>query len=545
MTARSPSAPARRRARACGTVYAWELRKLRAQKRTYIGLGCAVLVPLIFIVALLADDGGPEDIPFGRYVRESGLAIPLVGLFFGSIWFFPLITALVAGDIVATEDGNGTLKTILTRSVDRWQIFVGQGARRAHLRVRGAAALRRRRAGARRADLGLRPADLAVGHADLGRARAAAARRDRARLLPADDRGRVARAPALHASRATRAAAVVGDADDLADHAAARDHLGARLPAARTCSPTQFNAWQGLLREPIDWAPIVRAAWVCALFALPALAVGVHALHAPGRRRRLSSHRGLPGHVHPSRDDRRRAVGRLRRRRARSATSPRLASSARRRVRAPARAQPRADRDRLARRQRLRRRTQRDARAALARARRELDHHRALQGRSQRTRSGNWRIAEDARACAPASTATSGGSGSGLGGEDRVRRALDGGSAAQAPAGAAWNCWTRLLSESPTVTTPWQSTDDAGGLDELARRRSRARRSAVSGAPSGANAATRSLPRSATQTLPARVDRDLRRGAQLAGPDPSGRSPPRSPPAAVETVIRLVAASAP
>ena len=94
---------------------------------------------MIFIVALLAGDGGPEGIPFGRYVRESGLAIPLVGLFFGAIWFFPLITALVAGDIVAAEDANGTLKTILTRSVERWQVFAGQGARRAHLRVRGAA----------------------------------------------------------------------------------------------------------------------------------------------------------------------------------------------------------------------------------------------------------------------------------------------------------------------------------------------------------------------------------------------------------------------
>ena len=30
---------------------------------------------------------------------------------------------------------------------------------------------------------------------------------------------------------------------------------------------TQFNAWQGLLRQPVDWAPIVRAAWVCALYA--------------------------------------------------------------------------------------------------------------------------------------------------------------------------------------------------------------------------------------------------------------------------------------
>ena len=34
---------------------------------------------------------------------------------------------------------------------------------------------------------------------------------------------------------------------------------------------TQFNAWQGLLRTPIDWAPIVRSAWVCALYGLPAL----------------------------------------------------------------------------------------------------------------------------------------------------------------------------------------------------------------------------------------------------------------------------------
>jgi ABC-2 type transport system permease protein len=33
----------------------------------------------------------------------------------------------------------------------------------------------------------------------------------------------------------------------------------------------QFNAWQGLLRQPIDWAPIIRAAWVCSLYAVPAI----------------------------------------------------------------------------------------------------------------------------------------------------------------------------------------------------------------------------------------------------------------------------------
>jgi ABC-2 type transport system permease protein len=35
--------------------------------------------------------------------------------------------------------------------------------------------------------------------------------------------------------------------------------------------PTQFDAWQGLVRTPIDWQPIGRAAWVCSLYGLPCL----------------------------------------------------------------------------------------------------------------------------------------------------------------------------------------------------------------------------------------------------------------------------------
>ena len=33
---------------------------------------------------------------------------------------------------------------------------------------------------------------------------------------------------------------------------------------------TQFQAWQGFLRVPTDWAPIIRAAWLCALYGVPA-----------------------------------------------------------------------------------------------------------------------------------------------------------------------------------------------------------------------------------------------------------------------------------
>src|SRR5207253_3627626 len=104
----------------------WEVVKLLAQKRTYLGLGAAMIVPVIFVVVLQIQSGGPNDVPLGRYIRDSGIVTPLVVLLFMSIWGFPLITALVAGDIVAAETHNGTLKTILTRSRERGEVFVGK-----------------------------------------------------------------------------------------------------------------------------------------------------------------------------------------------------------------------------------------------------------------------------------------------------------------------------------------------------------------------------------------------------------------------------------
>ena len=44
--------------------------------------------------------------------------------------------------------------------------------------------------------------------------------------------------------------------------------LGALNPYLLT---TQYFAWHGLLRTPTDWAPIGHSAWVCALYAAPAL----------------------------------------------------------------------------------------------------------------------------------------------------------------------------------------------------------------------------------------------------------------------------------
>jgi ABC-2 type transport system permease protein len=253
------------------TVYRWELRKLVSQKRTYLGLGMAMLVPIIFVLALALQSGQPEDVAFGRYVRQSGLAIPPVILIFGSIWLFPLITALVSGDIVAAEDGNGTLKTILTRSVERWQVFVAKALAALTYALAGLVVY---------VGVGLFVGGLFWGFDPLVSLSGTPISVSRGMTLIGGSAlvyffPTIAVASiALMLSTLTRnsAASVVGTLMislimQLLGAISALDFLHPYLLS------TQFNAWQGLLREPIDWAPVVRAAWVSAAYALPCLAV--------------------------------------------------------------------------------------------------------------------------------------------------------------------------------------------------------------------------------------------------------------------------------
>jgi ABC-2 type transport system permease protein len=254
-----------------GAVYRWELRKLRAQKRTYIGLAAAVAIPLIFILALAVDNsgGGPEELPFSAFVRETGFAIPLVCLAFGAFWLLPLLTALVAGDIVANEDQNGTLKTILTRSVERWHVFAGKVLAALTYTVALLAIY---------VSVGLVVGGLVWGFDPL--TTLSGTRIDAGRALVLTGAGTLAYMLPLSAiaaigvllSTVTRnsAAAVVGTlmVSIFMQIIAAISALDALDPYLLS---TQFNAWQGILREPVDWDPILRSAWVCGLYALPAL----------------------------------------------------------------------------------------------------------------------------------------------------------------------------------------------------------------------------------------------------------------------------------
>lgn len=252
--------------------YRWELAKLRYQKRTYLGLGASVIVPVLFAFAIHFHHGHRGGgVAFADYLDRSGLAMPLVILLFGAIWLFPLITALVAGDIIASEDHNGTLKTVLTRSLERHELFFGKTLVAATYAV--VAILLD-------GTVAVVAGCLESGFNSLQSLSGTVVSAPKALelvyvsllvyLIPIA--AIVCIGLLLSAVTRNSAAAVVGTlmVSLLIQLIGVLPGLGATQPYLLS---TQFDAWQGLLRTPIDWSPIVRAVWVCAVYGAPALGV--------------------------------------------------------------------------------------------------------------------------------------------------------------------------------------------------------------------------------------------------------------------------------
>jgi ABC-2 type transport system permease protein len=249
---------------AVAKVYRWEVAKLLAQKRTYLGLGAAIVVPIIFVVVLVIQSGGPNDVPLGRYIRNTGLAVPFVVLFFMSIWGLPLITALVAGDIVASESQNGTLKTILTRSRERGEVFAGKALATATYTLAVVLAMGLVALIAGSIAWGFHPltslsgTKVSAGHGLLLLLGSLA-------IYTLALAGIAAFGVLLSTVTRNSAASVVG----ALMWALFMQLLGV-LPGTASIRPyllgTQFDAWHGFLRVPADWSPVIRALWVCALY---------------------------------------------------------------------------------------------------------------------------------------------------------------------------------------------------------------------------------------------------------------------------------------
>lgn len=266
------AAQARARRPSTFTVLRWELRKLVSQKRTYLGLGIAAIVPLIFVIAenLRGNPNHGNNI-YTRTITESGLVTPvLMLLFFMSSVLLPLVAALVAGDIVANEDGNGTLKTILTRSVDRSQVIAAKTLAAGVYATLATATTAIVATAAGVASWGFHPVVTFSGtvvSAPEGLLLIAGAYV--AYLIPLC--AVVSIGVMLSTVTKNSAAAVVGTLAFTLVIA-----LVTLIPGLESLKPylltEQYQGWQGLLATPTDWSPILHSVWVCAIYAVPALA---------------------------------------------------------------------------------------------------------------------------------------------------------------------------------------------------------------------------------------------------------------------------------
>lgn len=97
------------------TVVAVEAARLTASWRLRGVLLLALLAPVAVCAVLQLQPGLPTDALYGRWVKETGLAVPLVLLTSVGVYAVPLLASLVGGDVLSSEDAHGTWPLLLAR----------------------------------------------------------------------------------------------------------------------------------------------------------------------------------------------------------------------------------------------------------------------------------------------------------------------------------------------------------------------------------------------------------------------------------------------
>jgi ABC-2 type transport system permease protein len=254
--------------------YRFELVKLLSQWRIRVLLLACWVAPAIFVAAVSLQSTLPADTVFGRWMHASGWAGALVVLDFSRSWALPLLTALVAGDVFASEDRLGTWRHLLVAVRSPKRIFVAKGLAALTVLVLLVAGLAASGIAGGLAAVGNRPLVGLDGHL----------------LAPADAAGTVLLAWACVLAP-TLAFAGVGL---LGSVALGRSTMGLLMPAllAFVLQLTQllplpvalqaalpshaFLAWRGLFTSPAQLGPLIVGLVVSLAWAVLATALAYH-----------------------------------------------------------------------------------------------------------------------------------------------------------------------------------------------------------------------------------------------------------------------------
>jgi ABC-2 type transport system permease protein len=250
----------------------WELYKLLRQRRTFLGLGATALVPILFVAAIQITRQGPDggEVPFAAQLLDNGLVVPLITLGFATFVLLPLVVAFVAGDSIAGETSAGTLKTILGRSVGRTELFFSKAAAILVYCLVAPAILVGVGLVAGYVTNGFGPL-AGLGGTTVSVGRGIALVWSGAGLVALPLLGLAAFAIFLSVTTQNSLGAGVG-----AVVLVLLLRLASSLGLAGFLDPylltNQFEAWLNLTRDPINWEPIIRSAWVSLLWAAAFLA---------------------------------------------------------------------------------------------------------------------------------------------------------------------------------------------------------------------------------------------------------------------------------
>jgi ABC-2 type transport system permease protein len=252
-----------------GTVVAYraEVVKLAAQKRTWLGIAAAVVGPVIYLLLAIAQ--GYPRAPLADNLGRTGVGFALVVFKLIVVVGPAVIVALVAGDIVAAEEADGTMKTILTRSLRRRHVLTGKLLALYTYVAFAMAAFFVVATGAAMIAWGIHPlVNLSGTRLSPAHALALDVPAVLVYLMPVLA---IASFGLLLSVLTRQSVAAVGGTLIYAmalQGVAVIQAIAAAHPYLLT---NQLTAWHGLFQTPIDGGMILRAAWVSAAFAVPPL----------------------------------------------------------------------------------------------------------------------------------------------------------------------------------------------------------------------------------------------------------------------------------
>ncbi len=108
----------------------WELYRMFARKRTYIGLGVFLGVELLFYFILTLEKSQKgmekfiENVAGGFEEYFSALTLAFMMMAYTMFFLATVFISLVSGDILAKETEDGNLRLILARPISRFRLMV-------------------------------------------------------------------------------------------------------------------------------------------------------------------------------------------------------------------------------------------------------------------------------------------------------------------------------------------------------------------------------------------------------------------------------------